>query len=559
MSKRTPLRLAVAVLLVLPLLVIAAPSPASAMPADSCATTGPKTLRGTVEGEDGRYLWAFIGVEWFDADGNKLPGASASGYHCHIRVNNNKLTGAGSSTSQGSTLTKNFSVAAPSGAASFWLELYVKTNNPLGQNDQQRYGFAKREKASLGPSGRTIALEAPLKCGITGDGGVRGRTGTIAGRVTQGGVPVPPPPGTWAAAWNQGPDSDNYIMGWNFGQWNQDGSIVFPNLAPDQIYSVWLFQPGKADVVRWSIPVKPCQTTRLDFGLAGSAPGAGSGVPPYQVISGDFDGDGHHDVLTYGRSSLTDHVKRGAARGAPLPHRAVSINGLYEIDAGDFDGDGRDDILFHGSSGTYMWWGRRDGGFDSTRLPVSGRYSPFTGDFDGDGRDDVLWYAPGGATDYLWLSRGARGGKSSRPLQINGTYEPVVGDFDGDQITDIIWYGSGGRPDYRWTSTAPGQFRSTRVVINGYYKPLPGDFDANGHDDVLWYWPGSRNDYLWRFDGDGYVSSPFTANGSYDATTGDLDGDGNDDIAWRNVDPARDDYLWFGTTQGGFTSQRTSL
>ncbi len=557
MSHRTLRRLAATVLLAVPLLVFS-PSPAQAMPADACATSGSKTLRGTVEGEDGRYLWAFIGVEWFDANGNKLPGASASGYHCHVRVNENELTGAGSSSSRGGTLTKSFSVAAPSAARSFWLELYVKTDSPIGQSDQQRYGFAKREKAALGATGRTIALKAPLKCGITGDNGVEGSTGTILGQVTRGGVPVPPPPGAWVAAWNQGPDSDGYIMGWNIGSWDADGRLEFPNLASGQKYSVWVFLPGQPGIPHWSVPVSSCRTTRHDFELGGTAPGHGSRVDPYQVAVGDFDGDGRDGVMVYGRSGLTDHLKRGAPRGTPLAHKPLSVNGIYDMRAGDFDGDGRSDLLFHGTS-TYIWWGRA-GGFDSQRLDVRNRYEPVVGDFDGDDRDDILWYAPGGRSDYLWLGDGGRGKFISKRLSIHGSYEPIVGDFDGDQIADIVWYAPGGRADYVWTSTSPGRFRSTRVVINGTsYEPVSGDFDANGFDDILWYAPGQASDYLWSHDERGRRSTAFTANGSYVAASGDIDGDGIDDIAWRSTDPARDDYLWFGRANIGFTSQRTEL
>ena len=515
-------------------------------------------LRGTVEGEDGRYLWAFIGVEWFDARGNKLPGASASGYHCHIRVNENKLSGAGSTTSLRGTLTKNFAVAAPAQAASFWLELYVKTDRPAGQSDQQRYGFAKREKAALGPTGRTIHLRAPLRCGQIGDDGRPGRTGEAVGKITQGGVPVPPPTGAWVAAWNQGPDSDSYIMGWNIGSWDADGALRIPNLASGQRYSVWIFRPGHSNITRWNVWINPCATSRVDVEIGGSAPGAGSGVDPHQLIAGDYDGDGYDDVLTYGRSSLSDRLIRGGPRGTPLDREAVVINGNYEAGSGDLDGDGRDDILFHGDDGTYVWYGEANG-FESRRQRVLGRYEPLVDDFDGDERADILWYAPGGRSDYLWLSRGSRGDKVSSRLQIHGSYEPVVGDFNGDERADILWYAPGARSDHLWLSQAAGGFRSTPTRVNGEYRPMTGDFDGNGLDDILWYAPGPRPDYLWSHRLQGVASTPLSASGHYHAATGDFDGDGIADIAWRNVDPTVHDYIWFGRRVVGFSSQRSEL
>jgi hypothetical protein len=46
---------------------------------------------------------------------------------------------------------------------------------------------------------------------------------------------------------------------------------------------------------------------------------------------------------------------------------------------------------------------------------VRGDYLPLVGDHDGDGREDVAWYGPGGRTDWMWWGR-ADGGADSTAL-----------------------------------------------------------------------------------------------------------------------------------------------
>jgi len=532
---------------------------AGAAPADECATSGAKTISGTAQGEDGRYIWAFIGIEFFDAAGNKLGGLSPAAYNCHIRINNSQLGGEGSTTSDGGKWTKNWSVAAPAATDTVWLEMYVRPY----ETGQVRYGFAKREKVKVGAGGRVINLRAPLICGIRGDNAVTGSTGEITGMVRKQFMPVPPTPGAWMAAWNQGPDSDNYMMGWNFGTWNDDGSYSIPNLAPNQIYSVWIFEPGKDPLVTWSVPVNPCQQTHRDLWPTGSPEASPYWLPPYQMVSGDFDDDGHDDLLQYGLGSLGDRVASGAPRNEALPRDDVAINGHYVLRSGDFDGDGHDDLLFYapGTAPDYFWWGTPTrGSFTSQPVSINGVYDPIIGDFDGDDRADIIWYAPGTAADYLWLGRGGRGGHSDERLRINGRYRPLVGDFGPDGRDDVLWYAAGTKPDYLWTSAgAPGSFTSARFTVNGTYEPVIGDFDGDLDADILWYATGTRADYSWEFENGSYVSRGVTINGDYLTVAADTDGDGRDDVGFRNHDQSRNDYIWFGRSDLGFDSAPRDL
>lgn len=290
--------------------------------------------------------------------------------------------------------------------------------------------------------------------------------------------------------------------------------------------------------------------------------GLGPPPPPPGVASaltGDFDGDGNDDILTYGPGTAPDELWFGR-RDRTFRKVPVAINGHYRPLAGDFDGDGKTEILWYapGPAADAMW--NFDGGrWVSTSISINGAYQPIVGDFDGDGVDDILWYAPGPAADSYWYGQKG-GGFVSVPTQINGTYRPFVGNLDGRHGDDIFWYAPGPTPDFIWYSVgARGQYQNVQTQVTGTYTPITGDFDANGTDDIFWYAPGAAPDFVWYTNStQGYYRSVNrNVNGSYLPAVGDFDNDRLDDIFWYTPSSAVGDPLWFGVGQSAGFSHAT--
>ena len=78
--------------------------------------------------------------------------------------------------------------------------------------------------------------------------------------------------------------------------------------------------------------------------------------------------------------------------------------GVPTVLTGDFDGDGNDDFLTYGpgSQADELWFGRDDRSLARTSMAVNGQYRPIAGDFDADGMTEILWYVPGSTADPLW-------------------------------------------------------------------------------------------------------------------------------------------------------------
>ncbi|MEQ1786857.1 MAG: FG-GAP-like repeat-containing protein, partial [Acidimicrobiales bacterium] len=221
--------------------------------------------------------------------------------------------------------------------------------------------------------------------------------------------------------------------------------------------------------------------------------GLGPPPPPPGVrttLTGDFDGDGRGDLLTYGPGSSTDELWFGRSNRT-LVQRSVSVSGAsYRPVAGDFDGNGRTDVLWYvPGSGSDVIWTWNGTGWTSRSVSISGTYTPMAGDFDGDGRDDIFWYAPGSAADTFWFGSSS-GAFTSVATQVTGTYTPRAGDFDGNGRDDILWYAPGSGADAIWyMSSSRGARTSRSITVNGSFRPVVGDFDASGTDDVFWYAP----------------------------------------------------------------------
>jgi hypothetical protein len=276
------------------------------------------------------------------------------------------------------------------------------------------------------------------------------------------------------------------------------------------------------------------------------------------MATGDFTGDGHHDVVQRGTGSHPATLHRGsrdrrfATMTLPSPGQRIPL-------AGDFDGNGRDEIIWYapGPDPDELWsW--NGSGFDRSPLRVNGHFRPQVGDLDGDGRDDVIWYAPGPAQDYIWYGTATRGRFESVPVTVNGHYRVAVADLDGDGRDDVVWHAPGPAHDYIWYGLGRGRFQSVHVRVNGDFIPLAGDFDGDRRHDIYWYAPGPASDFIWYGSPNrgGFHSILLDVFGHYQPVTGDFDRDCRSDILWA-AGSVTGSPIWYGSpNRGGFTRSR---
>jgi|GEM_PF-2950470 len=237
------------------------------------------------------------------------------------------------------------------------------------------------------------------------------------------------------------------------GDFNGDGipDILFQNFSTGQL-AVW-FMNGNA------------------------APSDGSFISPSQSVGwyaegdGDFNGDGHPDILFYNPSTgqLALWLMNGtqAANGLLLPN---APSGWTPVAVNNF-GNGTSDILFQNtSSGQLAVWLMNgttpsNGAFIST-TPPAGWTVAGTGDFKGDGQTDIVLQNASTGQLAVWFLNGTTvtGGAYITPSQSAGWKCVAVLDLNHD-----------GKPDLVFQNTSSGQIAywimSGLTAVNGGFLP----------------------------------------------------------------------------------------
>ena len=172
--------------------------------------------------------------------------------------------------------------------------------------------------------------------------------------------------------------------------------------------------------------------------------------PEWQIAGlGDFNGDGPDDVLMrHAGGAWHYYALDGAEVAAAASGRAQITDRLdwQLVGVGDFDGNGHHDVLLrHAGNGNWTYYpmnGRRQGsGRGFANLTKALAWQPVAiGDFNGDGRDDVMVRHANGQWHYYPMQgrRTIAGrGRVSLPSELDWQVA-AVGDFNGDGPDDLM-------------------------------------------------------------------------------------------------------------------------
>ncbi len=264
-------------------------------------------------------------------------------------------------------------------------------------------------------------------------------------------------------------------------------------------------------------------------------------TPPTAVwIRGDFDGDGHSDILWRNITSGRDAIWRSANSATPQTVGTVGDLSWIVAGVGDFNGDGKSDILWRNqTTGANGLWKSANAATPQTLTTVSDMSTTVAGvgDFNGDGKSDILWRNTRTGANGIWYSGNSATGQALATVT-NVSWTVIgTGDFDGDGKADILWRNMNSGSNAIWKSGNSATIQTFTAVTDMSWT-IAGidDFNGDGKADILWRNINTGSNALWL---SGNSATAYTLRLESDmawtiAGTGDFDNDGKADILWRN-------------------------
>ncbi|HEX5754585.1 MAG TPA: FG-GAP-like repeat-containing protein [Archangium sp.] len=334
--------------------------------------------------------------------------------------------------------------------------------------------------------------------------------------------------------------------------------------------------PGAATVrVRLSarVPGTPPGSATLERTLPAAARPCEVRLPTHSVqplnttalrgMKGDFNGDGHLDLVVAPDSNDTVSLLLGLGNGSfEPPLRQTLRYNLNRLATGDLNGDGVEDLVWPDGFGN-LWVARSQGsGFAD---PVSYRMSYadlsttpddslVLADFDGNGSLDVATIGGSSSAPSLGIlanaGEGTLGGFVGK-LSVTTDTRLAAADLDEDGRKDLLAIGRGWMGSAALLSNGDGTFRTRNITTPEADTLRVDDLDGDGHQDLVLVRKDTSKEvqvHLLRGDGQGGFSAAVRVDTLLDTSgtsTGlglaamDLDRDGLKDLVvtleWKDA------------------------